>query len=481
VSKRFPRVASLRSPEKLRARLAELGAALPCDDEILPAPQSPLAAPLRLGDELEAPNRFVVQPMEGWDGTPDGRPSPLTERRWQRFGTSGAGWIWGGEAVAVRADGRANPNQLLIDDRTAASLGTLRRQVLASARERGHPVPVVGLQLTHSGRWCRPEPGVRRPRVAYRHPLLDARSAVGDDGPVLRDDEIPGLVAAFRDAARLARAEGFDFVDVKHCHGYLLHEFLSARSRDGAYGGESLSARTRLGLEIVDALRDAAPDLRLGVRLSVFDVLPHRPVPGASGSGEGVPEAWESDYPFAFGGDRWRPGEIDLAEPVAFVRALLARGVAWINATASSPYWAPHVQRPALFPPSDAYQPPEDPLCGVARLLGAARDLKAAVPEAVVVSSGWSYLQDFVPHVAQACVREGWFDAVGLGRMALSYPELPADALAGRPLDRGRICRTFSDCTTAPRNDLVSGCYPLDPFYRERPERDALEAVKRAR
>ena len=88
------------------------------------------------------------------------------------------------------------------------------------------------------------------------------------------------------------------------------------------------------------------------------------------------------------------------------------------------------------------------------------------------MSSGYSYLQEFLPHVAQACVREGWFDAVGLGRMVLSYPELPADVLAGRPLARKQICRTFSDCTTAPRNGLVSGCYPLDPFYRERPERE---------
>ena len=120
----------------------------------------------------------------------------------------------------------------------------------------------------------------------------------------------------------------------------------------------------------------------------------------------------------------------------------------------------------------------EDPLVGVARLLGAARDLKRSVPEAVVVSTGWTYLQEFVPHVAQACVREGWCDAVGLGRMALVYPDLPADLLAGRKPTRRRLCRTFSDCTSAPRNGLVSGCYPLDPFYRERPERRRVLALR---
>jgi 2,4-dienoyl-CoA reductase-like NADH-dependent reductase (Old Yellow Enzyme family) len=321
-----------------------------------------------------------------------------------------------------------------------------------------------------------PEPGRRRPRVAFRHPLLDRRSEVSDEAAVLADAELPGLVRAFAAAARLAAAEGFDFVDLKHCHGYLLHEFLAARVRPGPYGGAALAGRTRLLRELVGAVAQAAPRLALGVRLSVFDAVPHA---APAGGGPGAPEPHPIPYPFAFGADAREPSRADFAEPAAVVRELVSLGVRWLNATAASPYYAPHLQRPALFPPSDGYPPPEDPLAGVARLLSAARALKAAVPEAVVVASGWTYLQELLPHVAQACVREGWFDAVGLGRMALAYPELPADALAGRPLDRKRICRTFSDCTTAPRVGLVSGCYPLDGFYRERPERAVLEAAKR--
>jgi 2,4-dienoyl-CoA reductase-like NADH-dependent reductase (Old Yellow Enzyme family) len=470
VSARFPRVASLKTPERLRARLAELGAPLPCDDAVLPAPDSPLAQPLDLGDGVRVANRFVVQPMEGWDGTREGEPTVLTERRWRRFGAGGAGWVWGGEAVAVRPDGRANPNQLLIDERTAPALGRLRRALLDAAQEAGAPEPLVGLQLTHSGRWAMPEPGRRRPRIAFRHPILDARVGA-DDASLLGDPELPGLVEAFARAARLAEAEGFAFVDVKHCHGYLLHEFLAARARDGGYGGVSLRARTRLLRELLEAVRKAAPGLRLGVRLSVFDDVPR--------TAQGEPEGHATPYTHAFGADPEEPARIALEEPIALVRELLEAGVGWINVTASSPYYAPHLQRPAAFPPSDGYPPPEDPLLGVARLLGAARDLKAAVPEAVIVSSGWSYLQDFLPHVAQACLREGWFDAVGYGRMVLSYPQLPADVLAGRPLERGLICRTFSDCTTAPRNGIVSGCFPLDPFYRERPDRAQVEAAKR--
>jgi NADPH2 dehydrogenase len=480
MSERFPRMASLATAARLRARLEVLGLTLPCDDAALTSPESPLAAELALGagprGPITASNRFVVQPMEGWDGTPEGLPSELTLRRWRNFGRSGAGWVWGGEAVAVRPDGRANPRQLVICERTAPALGRLRAGLLAAARAAGHAEPVVGLQLTHSGRWAVPEVGRPRPRLAFRHPLLDRRVGASDGALVLADAELPGLVRAFADAARLAEAEGFDFVDLKHCHGYLLHEFLAARVRPGPYGGAALAGRTRLLREIVGAAAQAAPRLALGVRLSLFDTVPHAAAPGG---GAGAPEPHPRPYLFAFGADPDDPARIDLAEPIAVTRALLALGVRWLNATASSPYYAPHLQRPALFPPSDGYPPPEDPLVGVARLLEAARALKAAVPEAVVVAAGLSYLQELLPHVAQACVREGWFDAVGLGRMALAYAELPADVLAGRPLDRRRLCRTFSDCTTAPRKGLVSGCYPLDPFYRARPERAALEAAKR--
>lgn len=471
---RFPRIASLRTPDALRERLAALDATLPCDDAVEAAPASPLADALPLGAGLEAPNRFVIQPMEGWDATPEGRPSELTERRWRNFGRSGAGWIWGGEAVAVQREGRANPNQLVIDEGTVGSLASLRQQLLEEAREGGHPEPVVGLQLTHSGRWSRPE-GPKAPRTAYRHPVLDRRVDVRDDGPVLSDAELERLVDDFATAARLAREAGYAFVDVKHCHGYLLHEFLSARTRSGRFGGAALEARTALSRAILEAVRAAAPDLPIGVRLSLFDHVPHAPGP----EGRGVPELHELPYRHGFGLDPQAPGRIDLEEPIAFARELAGVGVAWINVTASSPYYAPHLQRPALFPPSDGYQPPEDPLVGVARLLGAARDLKRAVPDLTVVSSGWTYLQEYLPHVAQACVREGWFDAVGLGRMVLSYPDLPADALVGRTLTRKKVCRTFSDCTTAPRNGLVSGCYPLDPFYRGRPERERLDAIKK--
>jgi len=213
------------------------------------------------------------------------------------------------------------------------------------------------------------------------------------------------------------------------------------------------------------------------VRVSAFDFVPFRPGP----DGVGAPEAWgEGPYRWAFGGDGTGVG-MDLAEPKAFLDLLAQLGISLVCITAGSPYYVPHIQRPALFPPSDGYQPPEDPLVGVARQIAVTAELKRHRPELAVVGSGYTYLQEWLPNVAQRVVRTGMADFVGLGRMMLAYPELVADTLAGRPLQRKRICRTFSDCTTAPRNGLVSGCYPLDEFYKARPEAEVLEQLKAAR
>src|SRR5213078_3910796 len=167
-----------------------------------------------------------------------------------------------------------------------------------------------------------------------------------------------------------------------------------------------------------------------------------------------------------------------LTEPVMFLSLLRELNIRLVNLTAGSPYYNPHVQRPALFPPSDGYTSPEDPLVGVARHIDATARLKRAVPSLVFVGSAYSYLQEWLPHVAQHTVRRGLTDVVGLGRMVLAYPEFPDDVLAGRPLQRKKICRTFSDCTTGPRLGLVSGCYPLDPLYTNHPDGIRLRQMK---
>jgi 2,4-dienoyl-CoA reductase-like NADH-dependent reductase (Old Yellow Enzyme family) len=172
------------------------------------------------------------------------------------------------------------------------------------------------------------------------------------------------------------------------------------------------------------------------------------------------------------------PTEADLSETIRFLSLLEELDIRLVNLTAGSPYYNPHVQRPALYPPSDGYEPPEDPLFGVARQMETTRVLKQRFPNLLFVGSAYSYLQDFLPHVAQAAVRLGWTDFVGLGRMVLTYPEILWDATEGRTLQRKRICRTFSDCTTAPRNGLPSGCYPLDSYYKDSEPGERLKIAK---
>ncbi|MCP3986419.1 MAG: NADH:flavin oxidoreductase [bacterium] len=462
------KLSRLRSLDQLTAYLDELGARLPLDAEVVP--DGPLAQPLEVGGHTLG-NRFAILPMEGWDATRDGRPTDLVRRRWSRFGASGAKLIWGGEAYAVRPEGRANPNQLARNPESGRDLAELRELLAGSHEEHcgGSSDLLIGLQLTHSGRFARPD-GAPAPRPAFRHPVLDARVGVTTDEALLSDTELDDLLGDYARTAHLAQEEGFDFVDVKACHGYLGHELLSARQRPGPYGGD-LEGRSRFLLRAIEAVKQAASDLAVGVRLSIFDLHPFH----AGEDGVGRPEV-SAHQPF---GGRADGLGLDLEESSALVAMLAGAGVALLCTTAGSPYYNPHIQRPAFYPPSDGYRPPEDPLVGVARQLRATAELKRSHPGLCFVGSGYTYLQEWLPHVAQAVVRLGEADMVGLGRMALSYPELPRDVLAGEPLNRSLVCRTFSDCTTAPRSGLVSGCYPIDPFYKRSPEAQQLAESKR--
>jgi 2,4-dienoyl-CoA reductase-like NADH-dependent reductase (Old Yellow Enzyme family) len=471
----FPRLAAFKTINDFRTHVEKLGIDLPIDDTMIVGNHAPLAQPYRLPNGFVVGNRFCVLPMEGWDGERDGRPSELTARRWQHFGQSGAKLIWGGEAVAVRHDGRANPLQLTAKPEHLGAFIKLREGLVAAHKQNFGKTDdlFIGLQLTHSGRFCRPNDKKKlEPMILYHHPVLDRKFGVPPDFPVLSDDDIARLIDDFIAAAKFAHDAGFHFVDLKHCHGYLGHEFLSAIDRPGKYGG-SFENRTRFVREIIAGIRANVPGLEIGVRLSAFDFVPFRP--GANGIGE--PEPFEKPYRHAFGGDGTGLG-IDLTEPKKFLDLLASLEVKMVCVTGASPYYNPHLMRPATFPPSDGYQPPEDPVIGVARHVKVVKELKQHRPDMTIIGSSYSYLQEFLPNVAQAVVRNGFADFVGLGRTILSYPEIAADILAGRVLQRKKICRTFSDCTTAPRNGIVSGCYPLDDFYKHRPEARELEAVK---
>src|SRR2546426_496994 len=328
---RLVRIPTLKTPPDFRNHVASLGIDLPCEDQIVTGSASPLAEPVdgitingkRIG------NRWAIQPMEGWDGTTSGGATDEVCRRWQRFGESGAKLIYGGEAMAVRPDGRANPNQLIIIEQNKKDLAELREILLRAHKERYGTTDdlVVGFQLTHSGRFCKPNDKFRmEPRVAYRHPILDRRFNVTSDAQIFTDSEIEQVIEKYVAAAHLAADIGADFVDIKHCHGYLLHEFLSAFTRPGKYGG-SFENRTRILREIVAGI---GKKIDVAVRLSAFDFVPFKH--------PGVPEEYPVPYRTAFGTNQNNPTEYDLTEPIQFIHLCTELGVKIINLSAGSPY-----------------------------------------------------------------------------------------------------------------------------------------------
>ncbi len=470
----YAKVAQFKTLADFRAYLAAEKIDLPLA-ELPPSGKSALAQKI-VHNSRTIGNRWAILPMEGWDCADDGSPSEYTRRRWLNFARSGAKLIYGTEAAAVMHSGRSNPQQLLVAEHTADALKNICREMRQAHREKfGTDEDLcIGLQLTHSGRYSHPNRADLLESVtAYSHPLLDKKfnNSVTN---VVSDEEVQNIVRHFVKAAVIARDAGFDFVDIKHAHGYLGHEFLTAHDRKGPYGG-SFENRTRFFREIAEGIRKAAPGLEISSRLSIFDIFPF--VKGSDGVGH--PMEWQGAYPYAFGGDGTGMNmDENLTEPVKFVQMMQEYGVSLICATIGSPYYNVHMQRPAYYPVADGYQMPENPLYNVSRHIKAVHELKKRCPGIKIVGSGYTCLQEYLPNAAEYAVANGMTDFVGIGRMVLSYPDMPDDLLNGRTLAKCRICRTFGDCTNAPRHGMISGCYPLDHFYKQLPEAQKLKDIK---
>lgn len=460
-------------PEDVTAEAAALG-----HDMALTSDLAPLFLPLRIGN-LTAGNRLLVQPMEGCDGTLDGNPDDLTLRRYRRFGAGGAKVIWG-EAAAICDAGRANSRQLLVAEHTAAGLERMLRDCRQAHRKvcGGDGDLIVGLQLTHSGRYS-----YRKPLLATHDPILDpltrdrdAGRFVAPDDPILSDDDLRRIEDQYIVAAALVANIGYDFIDLKQCHRYLLSELLAARNRPGAYGG-SLENRTRLVRNVISRIRREVPNLLIATRLNCYDGIPYR----GEGQGEdfiGRPCPHDLPLVTAFGTNSQDHQIEDLSEPFAMVRMLRDWGVGLINVSMGNPYSNPHVVRPAEFPPVDGYHAPEHPLLGVVRHFRIARQIQAAVPEIPVVGSGYSWLQEFAPHAAAANIAAGHVALAGFGRATLAHPDFSRALAENGRLDRKQICRTFSYCTALmraknhPLGQYPSGCPPFDkevygPIWKE--------------
>jgi 2,4-dienoyl-CoA reductase-like NADH-dependent reductase (Old Yellow Enzyme family) len=447
----------------LRADMDRLGLALECSGSLRALFQSAEVGGRTVG------NRLVIQPMEGCDGEPDGRPGPLTVRRYERFGAGGGKLIWG-EACAVVPEGRANPRQLVINESTTSDLARMLGRCREEHRRAFGPGSdsdlLVGLQLTHSGRYSH-----ARPIIAQHDPLLDPRTimdraagkSAGPDTPLISDDDLRRLQDAYVVAARRSRDAGFDFIDIKQCHRYLLNELLAARTRPGLYGGP-FENRTRFILELIERVRGEVPDLIVATRMNVFDGIPYRM--GPDQNGEPVP--FTTPMRSCWGTTEDDPFTPDLDEPIRLVGLMIEKGLALLNVTLGNPYASPHLIRPFEYAPPDGYETPEHPLIGVDRHVRLTEEIQRAYPSLPVVGSGYSWLQAFAFEVGAANVESGRTTFVGIGRGSLSQPDFAARLQRGEPLDRKRVCRTFSYCTALMRSkhnemgQYATGCPPFD-------------------
>jgi NADPH2 dehydrogenase len=409
--------------------------------------------PLAIGTRTVG-NRFAIHPMEGCDGTLAGAPDELTFRRWGRFGSGGAKLLWG-EAVAIDPDARANTRQLLLSEE---NLPALERMIALARSEHGQASDfLVGLQLTHSGRWSYPTP-----LVMFHDPALR------NNGRIITDDELDRLQDRYVQATLRARDIGVDFIDIKQCHRYLLSEMLAARTRPGKYGG-SLENRTRFVRELLLRLRTEAPDLILGSRMNFFDGVPYRKN-ATTGIGEPLPGATEN--------------YLEVDDAVAALRIFRDAGLQLVNVTAGCPYFNPHVGRPADKEPPDGYGAPEPGLVGVARHFRLAEAAQRACPDLPVVGTGYSYLRQYAVEAGEANLRDGRVSIVGMGRGAIAYPDFARDV----KMDKKKVCITVSYCTTLMRakgnefGQYAAGCAPRDPVYGkllqeiQKKERDAARA-----
>lgn len=452
-----------KSPADLVADATALEQTLAVRDDF-----TPLFQPLQIGS-ITVGGRLAIHPMEGCDGTLDGNPDELTYRRYTRFGAGGAKLIWG-EAAAICPAGRANTRQLLVAEHTAAGLEKMLRDCRTAHEQAMGSTDglVVGLQLTHSGRYS-----VERPLAVTRDPILDPLTRDRSTGrsmdcetQLLSDDDLRRIEDQYVAAAIWTARLGYDFVDIKQCHRYLLSELLAARNRPGPYGG-SLENRTRLVRNVVQRIRQECPGLVIATRMNAYDGIPYR----KSETGDepiGIPQAHELPLVTAWGTDPLNHLQEDLSEPLQYVRQLRDWGVQLISISLGNPYSNPHLVRPAEFPPVDGYFPPEHPLLGVCRHFRIARQIQAAVPDVPVVGSGYSWLQDYAPHAAAANVQAGHVAFAGFGRATLSHPDFVHALQTEGQLRRKQICRTFSCCTALmrakdhPLGQYPTGCPPFD-------------------
>ncbi len=443
--------------------------------------QAALAKPVQVG-RFTIGNSMCIHPMEGCDGTLDGRPGELTWRRYKRFARGGAKLVWF-EATAVEPEGRANPRQLWINDDNVGDFAALLETLRSVHREEfGTDSDLLEpLQLTQSGRYSVPS----SKSIAYHHPQIDARSHTPPDFPVVTDAQLDRLQDRYIDAARLGFKAGFRAFDVKVTHGYLLSELLGAKTRPGKYGG-SIENRSRMACDILRRLRDEfGPDIILTMRLGCFDGVPYVKNPETR---LGEPMPYPTPYPWGFGVNPDNPLEPDLTDVKAAIALFRDAGAQLLNISLGCPYYNPHIGRPFETPDEGNYEQPEHPLLGVDRHFMVAGELQRAFPDVAMVGTGYSWLQVYAPNAGAANLLDGNIRLMGMGRNALAYPDFARAILETGALNERQVCKTLTYCTYLMRQknnalgQFPTGCPPFDkegygPVIKE--ARAAERAAKR--
>jgi len=426
--------------------LTRLGINLPTSDDF-----GILAKGLEIGSKT-VPNRFVTQPMEGCDCTNDGTPTDLTRRRYLRFGSGGAGLIWF-EACAVVPEGRANPRQMMLTEQNLDVFKKMLDECRGAAVESmgvNHE-PICILQLTHAGRYSRPE-GRLAPIIAHHSKVLDPLQNIDPDYPLISDDALDQLQDAYVHAAHLAAEAGFDGVDIKSCHGYLLSELLASYTReDSRYGGPEFDNRTRFLREAHRLVVNEVSELIVTSRINAYDAV---------------------YYPYGWGVDENSVEKPNLDEPIQLTGILKKQGAACLNMSIGNPYFASHFGRPYDVAIVGGRLPDEHPLIGVNRIIQIARELQLSHPGLPLIGSGYTYFREFLPWFAAGILKERWASMIGLGREAFAYPQFAKDILRRGSSDPSKVCITCSRCSQIMRDGGKAGCVVRDakiygPIYRE--------------
>lgn len=343
----------------------------------------PLFQPTRLG-ALDLAHRVVMAPLTRMRSRQPGDvPRALNAEYYGQRASKGGLIITEATDIAEQARGYPGAPGVYSAEQIEGW-----RQVTEAVHAKGG---LIVLQIWHTGRVSHSsmQPGGAVPvapsAVAAPGEHMDAAgNPVPFETPrALREDEIPGIIALFRQAAENAKAAGFDGVEVHSANGYLLDQFLQdgTNKREDRYGGP-VENRARLLLEVVDAVSEVLRADRVGVRLSPWG---------------------------KFGGMR----DSDPGALFDHVTAELGtRGLAYL-----------HVVEPRADQNSDTNAlDPNAP--------DAASRFKARFGGAVIAAGG------FTRDTAAKAVASGAADAVAFGRLFIANPDLPERFRRGAALNR---------------------------------------------